>query len=265
MMRALYSAATGMIAQQYNMDTISNNLANVDTTGFKGNMAHFQDLIYQQLQAPGAPIGPSTVPVGQDVGLGVKVGSSEKLFTQGSLVQTGNQLDTAIEGDGFFQVTLPDGTTAYTRDGSFKEDASGAVVTADGYFIQPQITIPQNALPGTLTIGSDGNVSVGVPGSSQPQQLGQITLARFVNNAGLSPTGQNLFLQTAASGPPIVTQPGLNGAGILQGGYLENSNVQVVNEIVNMIVAQRAYEANSKAIGASDQMLQTAINIPPFQ
>src|SRR5580704_8254099 len=154
MMRALYSAATGMIAQQYNMDTISNNLANVDTAGFKGNFARFQDLIYQQIQAPGAPVGPSIVPVGQQVGLGVKVGSSEKIFTQGSLLNTGNQLDTAIEGDGFFQVTLPDGTTAYTRDGSFKEDANGSIVTSDGYFVQPQITIPQNAL--NVAIGQDG-------------------------------------------------------------------------------------------------------------
>ena len=163
MMRALYSAATGMIAQQYNMDTISNNLANVDTAGFKGNFARFQDLIYQNIQSPGAPIGPSIVPVGQQVGLGVKVGSSEKIFTQGSLLQTGNPLDTAIEGDGFFQVTLPDGTTAYTRDGSFKQDANGAVVTADGYFLQPQITIPQNAIPNTFQIGSDGTVTVASP------------------------------------------------------------------------------------------------------
>ena len=265
MMRALYSAASGMIAQQYNMDTISNNLANVDTAGFKNNLARFQDLIYQTLQAPGAPIGPSIVPVGQDVGLGVKVGSSEKIFTQGSLMQTSNPFDVAIQGDGFFQVTLPDGTTAYTRDGSFKVDANGSVVTANGYFVQPQITVPQNALPGSFQIGSDGTVTVDVQGSTQPQQLGQLTLARFINNAGLAPQGNNLFLQTAASGPPIVTQPGLNGAGTLAGSTLENSNVQVVNEIVNMIVAQRAYEANSKAIGAADQMLQTAINIPPFQ
>jgi flagellar basal-body rod protein FlgG len=254
-----------MIAQQYNMDTISNNLANVDTAGFKNNLARFQDLIYQQLQAPGAPIGPSIVPVGQDVGLGVKIGSSEKIFTQGSLESTSNPLDVAIEGDGFFQVTLPDGTLAYTRDGSFKEDDNGSVVTAQGYFVQPQMTIPQNAIAGSLQVGVDGQVTVQVPGSSQPQQLGQITLARFVNNAGLEPTGDNLFVQSAASGPPIVTQPGLNGAGTLQGGYLENSNVQMVNEIVNMIVAQRAYEASSKAMGSADQMLQTAINIPPFQ
>ena len=263
MMRALYSAASGMIAQQYNMDTISNNLANVNTSGFKGNLAHFQDLIYQTLQAPGSPIGPSIVPVGQDVGLGSKVGSSEKEFTQGSLVQTSNPLDVAVQGDGFFQVTLPDGTTAYTRDGSFKLDPNGTVTTSDGYFLQPQITVPQNATQ--LQIGSDGTVTAQVPGSTTPQNLGQLTLARFVNNAGLAPQGSNLFLQTAASGPPIVTQPGLNGAGTLQDQYLENSNVQIVNEIVNMIVAQRAYEANAKAIGSSDQMLQTAINIPPFQ
>ncbi len=231
MMRSLYTAASGMIAQQYNMDTISNNLANVDTTGFRGNQPRFQDLIYQEINAPGTPVGPTVVPVGQEVGLGVKVGDSEKVFTQGSLVP--------IQGDGFFQITLPDGTTGYTRDGSFKEDANGAMTSADGYFVQPQITIPQNAIG--VNIGSDGTVTAQVPGTTQPQQLGQLQLVRFVNNAGLSPQGQNYFLQTAASGPPIVTQPGLNGAGTLQGGFLENSNVQIVNEIVNMIVAQRAY------------------------
>ncbi|HTU70607.1 MAG TPA: flagellar basal-body rod protein FlgG [Candidatus Baltobacteraceae bacterium] len=263
MMRSLYTAASGMIAQQYNMDTISNNLSNVNTTGFKGNQARFQDLVYQQIQAPGNPIGASIVPVGQQVGLGTQVSDSEKVFTQGSLVQTSNNLDVAIEGDGFFQVTMPDGTTAYTRDGSFKEDANGSIVTADGYFVQPQITIPQNAV--SVSIGSDGTVSAQVPGAVQPQTLGQLQLARFVNNAGLSPTGNNLYTETAASGPPIVTTPGLNGAGTLQDGYLESSNVQVVNEIVNMIVAQRAYEANSKAIGAADDMLSTAVQLSPFQ
>jgi len=264
MMRALWTAASGMIAQQYNMDTISNNLANVDTTGFKGNLARFQDLVYQQIQAPGAPVGASIVPVGQQVGLGVKVASSEKVFTQGSLQQTSNPLDVAIEGDGFFQITQTDGTTQYTRDGSFKEDANGAIVTAAGNFVQPQITIPQNAI--SVSIGTDGTVTAQVPGSALPQTLGQLTLARFVNPAGLSPIGGgNLYQQTAASGPPIVTTPGLNGAGNLQGGYVEMSNVQVVNEIVNMIVAQRAYEANSKAIGAADQMLATAVQLSPFQ
>ncbi|HET6896250.1 MAG TPA: flagellar basal-body rod protein FlgG [Candidatus Baltobacteraceae bacterium] len=260
MMRALYTAASGMEAQQYQMDTISNNLANVNTTGFRRNEARFQDLVYQELRAPGTPVGASVVPVGQDVGLGVKVGSSEKIFTQGNLIQTGNALDVAIEGDGFFQVTMPDGTTAYTRDGSFKRDANGAMVTADGYFVQPQITIPQNAQQ--LSIGEDGTVTALVPGSNLPQQLGQIQLARFVNPAGLSPLGgHNLYTQTAASGAPIVTQAGLNGAGTLQGGYLENSNVQVVQEIVNMITSQRAFEANSKTITAADEMLQTANQI----
>src|SRR5690242_11654192 len=219
MMRALYSAASGMEAQQFQMDTISNNLANVNTTGFRRNEARFQDLVYQEMRTPGSPVGASVVPVGQDVGLGVKVGSSEKIFTQGNLIQTGNPLDIAIEGDGFFQVTQPDGTTAYTRDGSFKRDANGAIVTADGYFLNPQITIPQNAQ--SISIGEDGTVSALVPGSNLPQQLGQIQLARFVNPAGLSPLGgHNLYTQTAASGAPIVTQAGLNGAGTLQGGYL---------------------------------------------
>ncbi len=258
MMRALYTAASGMEAQQYQMDTISNNLANVNTTGFRRNEARFQDLVYQEMRGPGSPVGASVVPVGQDVGLGVKVGSSEKIFTQGNLIQTGNPLDIAVQGDGFFQVTMPDGTTAYTRDGSFKRDANGAIVTADGYFLNPQITIPQNAQ--NLSIGEDGTVSALVPGSNLPQQLGQIQLARFVNPAGLSPVGgHNLYTQTAASGAPIVSQAGLNGTGTLQGGYLENSNVQVVQEIVNMIVSQRAFEANSKAITAADEMLQTAV------
>jgi flagellar basal-body rod protein FlgG len=263
MMRSLYTAAAGMNAQQYNMDTISNNLANVDTQGFKSNQARFQDLVYQTLNAPGAPVGASIVPVGQQVGLGVKVSDSEKVFTQGSLVQTSNNLDVAIEGDGFFQITMPDGTTGYTRDGSFKEDANGSIVTAEGYFVQPQITIPQNAI--SVNIGPDGTVTAQVPGSAQPQTLGQIQLARFVNNAGLSPNGDNLYSETAASGPPIVTTPGLNGAGTLEDGYLENSNVSVVNEMVNMIVAQRAYEANSKAVGAADNMLQTALEMATFQ
>jgi flagellar basal-body rod protein FlgG len=260
MMRALFTAASGMEAQQYNMDTIANNLANVNTTGFRRNEARFQDLVYQELRAPGSPVGASVVPVGQDVGLGVKVGSSEKIFTQGNLIQTSNPLDLAVEGDGFFQVTMPDGTTAYTRDGSFKQDANGALVTADGYFLQPQITIPQNAQ--SISVGSDGTVTALVPGSTQPQQLGQIQLARFINPAGLSPVGgHNLYTQTAASGTPVVSQPAINGTGSLQSGYLENSNVQVVQEIVNMIVAQRAYEANSKAISTADQMLSTSVQM----
>lgn len=260
MMRALYTAASGMEALQYDMDTISNNLANVNTTAFRRNQARFQDLVYQQIQAPGTPVGASVVPVGSQVGLGVKVGSSEKIFTQGTLQETDNPLDLAIQGDGFFQVTMPDGSTAYTRDGSFKQDANGALVTADGYFVQPQITVPQNAQ--SINVGADGTVTALVPGSSQPQQLGQIQVARFVNPAGLSPVGgHNLYTQTGASGAPSVSQAGLNGTGTIQGGYLENSNVQVVQEIVNMIVAQRAFEANSKAITGADQMLSTAVQM----
>ncbi len=257
MMRALYTAASGMIAQQYNIDTISNNLANVNTTGFRDNLAHFQDLIYQQLRAPGTPVGSSQTAVGQDVGLGVKIGASEKEFTQGVLQQTSAPLDIAIEGDGFFQVTLPDGTAAYTRDGSFSEDANGAIVSSDGYFLQPQITIPSNAT--SVSVGQDGTVTAQIPGQTAPQNLGQITLVRFSNNAGLAPQGQNLYLQTAASGAPQISAPGLNGAGTLQGGYLEQSNVSVVTEIVNLITAQRAFEANSKAVTTADQVLQTAV------
>jgi len=257
MMRALYTAASGMEAQQYNLDTISNNLANVSTTGFRMNQARFQDLLYQTLKAPGSPIGASIVPVGQDVGLGVQIGSSEKIFSQGSLQQTSNPLDIAIEGNGFFQVTLPDGTTAYTRDGSFKEDATGAVVTSDGYFLSPQITIPQNAI--NVSVGSDGTVTALTPGATTPTTLGQITLVNFTNPAGLAPSGQNLFTQTAASGTPIISAPGVNGAGTLQGGYIEESNVSVVTQMVNMIIAQNAYEANSKSITTAENMLSTAI------
>ena len=258
MMRALYTAATGMIAQQYNLDTISNNLANVNTSGFRENQARFQDLIYQTLRAPGSPVGASVIPVGQDVGLGVKIASSEKIFTQGSLQQTQDPLDLAIEGEGFFQVTLPDGTIGYTRDGGFKRDANGSMVTADGYLLSPQITIPQNAL--NVNIQSDGTVTVLSPGQSTPTTLGQISLVRFTNPAGLQPMGKNLFRQTAGSGAPVISQPGLNGAGTLQNGYVENSNVSIVSEMVNMIVAQRAYEANSKSITTAEQMLATAVN-----
>jgi flagellar basal-body rod protein FlgG len=257
MMRALYTAAAGMAAQQFNIDTISNNIANVNTAGFRGNQARFQDLIYQQLRAAGTPVGSSVVPVAQEVGLGVKVGSSEKIFTQGTIQQTNNPLDIAIEGDGFFQVTKPDGTLAYTRDGSFKRDANGSVVTADGYFLNPQISIPQSALQ--VGVGADGAVTALLPGQSAPQQLGQIQIARFTNAAGLAPTGQNLFSQTGASGSPVVSQPGINGAGTLQGGYIENSNVSVVDQMVAMITAQRAFEANSKAVTTAEQMLSTAV------
>jgi flagellar basal-body rod protein FlgG len=258
MMRALYTAAAGMAAQQFNIDTISNNIANVNTAGFRTNQARFQDLIYQQLRAAGTPVGSSVVPVAQEVGLGVKISSSAKIFTQGTIQQTNNPLDVAIEGDGFFQVTKPDGTTAYTRDGSFSQNANGSIVTTDGYFLNPQITVPQGALQ--VGINPDGSVTAVLPGSTAPQTLGQIQLARFTNNAGLAPSGQNLFTQTGASGAPVVAQPGINGAGTLQGGYIENSNVSIVDQMVDMITAQRAFEANSKAVSTADQMLQTAVN-----
>jgi flagellar basal-body rod protein FlgG len=247
-----------MAAQQFNIDTISNNIANVNTTGFRTNQARFQDLIYQQLRAAGTPVGSSVVPVAQEVGLGVKVSSSAKIFTQGTVAQTNNPLDAAIQGDGFFQVTKPDGSIAYTRDGSFNQNANGSVVTADGYFLNPQITIPQSALQ--VSINPDGSVTAVLPGATAPQTLGQIQLARFTNNAGLSPLGQNLFAQTGASGAPVVAQPGINGAGTLQGGYVEGSNVSIVDQMVAMITAQRAFEANSKAVTTADQMLQTAVN-----
>lgn len=258
MMRALYTAAAGMAAQQFNIDTISNNIANVNTAGFRSNQARFQDLIYQQLRAAGTPVGSSVVPVAQEVGLGVKISSSAKIFTQGTIAQTNNPLDAAIDGDGFFQVTKPDGTLAYTRDGSFNQNANGSIVTADGYFLNPQITVPAGALQ--VGINPDGSVTAVLPGATAPQTLGQIQLARFTNNAGLSPAGQNLFTQTGASGSPVVSAPGINGAGTLQGGYIENSNVSIVDQMVAMITAQRAFEANSKAVTTADQMLQTAVN-----
>ncbi len=257
MMRALYTAAAGMDAQQFNIDTISNNIANVNTAGFRENQARFQDLIYQQLRAAGTPVGSSQVPVAQEVGLGVKVSSSAKIFTQGTIAQTNNPLDVAIEGDGFFQVTKPDGSIAYTRDGSFSQNAAGSIVTADGYFLNPQISVPQGALQ--VGINPDGSVTAVLPGQTSPQTLGTIQLARFTNNAGLQPEGQNLFGQTAASGAPTVSAPGVNGAGTLLGGYIENSNVSVVDAMVGLITAQRAYEANSKAVTTADQMLQTAV------
>jgi flagellar basal-body rod protein FlgG len=257
MMRALYTAASGMAAQQFNLDTISNNLANVNTTGFRQNLAHFQDQSYQTLEAAGSPVGSQTLPVAQQVGLGVKVGSSEKEFTQGGFTQTSNPTDVAISGNGFFQVTEPNGTIAYTRDGSFKTSSTGSLTTADGYLVSPNITIPTNAT--SVSVGTDGTVAVTLPGSTATQQVGQLTLATFANPAGLNPIGSNLFNQTAASGSPTVGQPGINGNGTILSGYLENSNVSVVNEIVNMIIAQRAFEANSKAVTSADQMLSTAV------
>ncbi|MEX3956062.1 flagellar basal-body rod protein FlgG [Trinickia sp. EG282A] len=256
MNRSLYIAATGMNAQQAQMDVISNNLSNVSTNGFKGSRAVFQDLIYQTLRQPGANSTQQTeLPSGSQVGTGVEQVATERLYTQGNMQQTGNSTDVAINGNGFFQVQMPDGTTAYTRDGGFQKNAQGQLVTASGYQLIPAITIPNNAT--SLTIGTDGVVSITVAGSTNTQNIGTLQLATFINPAGLESKGQNLFSETASSGTPNVTTPGLNGAGMVQQGYLEASNVNVVQELVNMIETQRAYEINSKAVQTSDQMLQT--------
>lgn len=261
MIRALFTAATGMIAQQLNVDTIAHNLANVNTTGFKKSRVNFQDLLYETLQPAGIETSAgATIPEGIQIGHGVRPASIAKLFTQGNLIQTGNRLDLVIEGDGFFQVELPDGTIAYTRDGNFKIDQNGIITTADGYPMTPGITVPTDYE--TITIGSDGVVSVRLPGETAEQNVGTIQLVRFVNPAGLDARlGRNLLLETDASGPPVAGQPGLNGIGFLEQGFLENSNVQVVEEILQLIIAQRAYEASSKVIQSSDDMLQTANNV----
>jgi flagellar basal-body rod protein FlgG len=256
MNRSLYIAATGMNAQQAQMDVISNNLANVSTNGFKGSRAVFQDLMYQTVRQPGANSTQQTeLPSGMQVGTGVQQVATERLYTQGNLQQTGNSRDIAINGQGFFQVTMPDGSTAYTRDGSFQTNAQGQLVTSSGYLLNPAITIPQNTT--NITVGSDGTVSVTQANSTTSTTVGQIQIATFINPPGLDARGENLFSETASSGAPNVSQPGLNGAGQLQQGYTEASNVNVVQELVNMIQTQRAYEINSKAVTTSDQMLQT--------
>ncbi|MEM5400611.1 MULTISPECIES: flagellar basal-body rod protein FlgG [Paraburkholderia] len=256
MNRSLYIAATGMNAQQAQMDVISNNLANVSTNGFKGSRAVFEDLMYQTLRQPGANSTQQTeLPSGSQVGTGVQQVATERLYTQGNLQQTGNSKDVAINGAGFFQVQMPDGTTAYTRDGSFQTNAQGQLVTASGYQVMPAITVPANAT--SLTIGSDGVVTVTTPGSANNTTIGTLQLAMFINPTGLQSNGQNLLSETASSGAPTVSTPGQNASGTLNQGYVESSNVNVVQELVNMIETQRAYEINSKAVTTSDQMLQT--------
>jgi flagellar basal-body rod protein FlgG len=260
MIRALFTAATGMIAQQMNVDTISNNLANVNTTGFKKSRIHFQDLIYETLKPAGTETAAGQIiPEGIQIGHGVRPASVAKLFTPGSFIQTGNPLDMAIEGDGFFQIQMPDGSTTYTRDGSFKIDANGQLVTADGYLLDPAITVPNDYVQ--IVVGSDGVVSALTP-DGVAQNLGTLQMVRFVNPAGLDARlGRNLLMETEASGAPLPGQPGLDGIGRVEQGFLENSNVQVVEEIINLIIAQRAYEANSSVIRSSDEMLQTANGI----
>ncbi len=255
MIRSLWIAKTGLDAQQMKMDVISNNLANVNTNGFKRSNAVFEDLLYQTLRQPGAQSSQqSTIPTGLQIGTGVRPVATTRVHAQGNLNKTENSLDLAINGNGFFQVTQPDGTTAYSRDGSFHVDANGQLVTSDGYAVSPSITIPANTL--SITIGQDGTVSVTQQGNSSPVQVGSLQLASFVNPAGLESKGSNLYVETAASGSASVNTPGTNGLGTINQGYLETSNVNVVEEMVNMIQTQRAYELNSKAIQASDQMLQ---------
>ncbi len=256
MIRSLFTAATGMQAQQMNVDVISNNIANVNTVGFKRSRADFQDLMYQTLRAPGVPSAEGIqVPSGIQIGLGVKPVAVQKLFTQGDFSVTNNDLDLVIEGDGFFQLAKPDGTLVYTRAGAFKLDKDGRVVNSDGLPMEPAIQIPANATK--ITVGTDGQVAVLQPGTTAPSNVGQIQVARFVNNSGLQALGKNLFLPTDASGDAAMDNPGVDGRGTTNQGFLEMSNVNVVEELANLITAQRAFDLNSKAVQASDEMLQT--------
>ncbi len=259
MMRALWSAASGMKTQQTQMDVIANNLANVNTTGNKKQRAEFQDLIYQNMRDAGAASGAdNTYPTGLQIGLGSRLAATNRIFTQGNLQETGNPTDISIEGEGFFQILMPDGSTAYTRDGSFKLDSERNLVTSDGYPLLENIALDANAPSDTIVIASDGQVSDKVAGQTNSNLVGQIQLARFVNPSGLTAIGKNLFVESDASGEPIVNNPGTDGTGTLVQGTLEMSNVQVVEEMVNMIVSQRAYESDSKAITTSDSMLEIA-------
>ncbi|MGE5344179.1 MAG: flagellar basal-body rod protein FlgG [Candidatus Omnitrophota bacterium] len=260
MMRALFSGASGMSAETLNMDVIANNLANINTTGFKKSRAEFQDLLYQTLREPGAKSTIATeIPTGMQVGLGVKPVAINRIFSQGNFKHTGSPLDMVVEGDGFFQVTMPDGSIAYTRDGNFSRDSTGRIVTNDGYPLEPAITIPTDAI--SITVGNDGTVSVLRPGETVATEVGTIQLTKFVNPAGLKSLGKNLFLNTTSSGDPIQGTPGLEGMGTISQGFQEMSNVDLVEELVSMITSQRAYETNSKTIRAADQMLQNAIQI----
>jgi flagellar basal-body rod protein FlgG len=255
MIRSLWISKTGLDAQQTQMDVISNNLANVSTSGFKRSRAVFEDLLYQTMRQPGAQSSQQTqLPSGLQLGTGTRLVATERIHTQGNLQDTGNDKDVAINGAGFFQVLLPDGTTGYTRDGSFQTDNQGQLVTSSGYVIQPAITVPAGTTK--ITVGTDGTVSAVAPGATAATQIGSIQLATFINPAGLESKGENLYVETGASGAPGTNTPGTNGAGVLNQGYVETSNVNVVEEMVNMIQTQRAYEINSKAISTSDQMLQ---------
>ena len=261
-MRSLYVAATGMKAQQTNMDVIANNLANVNTTGYKRGRADFEDLLYQTMRPVGAAATASTeVPTGVYVGLGSRLASTSKIFGQGAAKMTESWSDISIEGDGFFQVQMPDGTTAFTRAGAFKQDTNGNLVTMNGDPVTPNITIPATADPESIYVASDGTITYRTSGTNVATTAGQLQLARFINPAGLQAMGSNLFVETTPSGSPVVGVPGLNGFGKTVGGMIEMSNVNIVDELVGMIFGQRAYEINSKAIQTSDQMLQTAVEV----
>jgi flagellar basal-body rod protein FlgG len=260
MIRALYTAASGMNAQQANIDNVAHNLANVNTTGYKKSRVEFEDLVYQEIRAAGSAASASTeAPVGLEVGLGTRAVATARDFGSGNLRSTSAPLDMAIEGDGFFQVSLPNGTTGYTRSGSFHMDAQGLLVTAEGYSLEPQITIPGNAT--SISISKDGIVTATVAGQSAAQQVGTIEIATFANAGGLRPLGGNLFAPTTASGEPETGAPGTDARGTLAQGFLEDSNVSVVEEMVNMIIGQRAYEANSRVVRAADEMLTQVNNL----
>ncbi len=262
MVRSLWTAATGMNGQQHQIDTISNNLSNVNTTGYKQQRAEFEDLIYQNVKLAGTPATEDTVtPVGIQMGSGVKLGATQRMFNQGSLQNTGNITDLAVTGEGFFRVQQYDGSYAYTRDGSFKIDSTGQLVTNNGHRVMPEIIMPDNFIIDSLAVSQDGRVTVKVSGNDNPLPVGQLELYRFPNSPGLEADGQNLFLESNASGNAIPGQPGFDGFGELQHKFLEMSNVSIVNEMTQMIVAQRAYEFNSKAIQTSDSMLQVAAGL----
>ena len=260
MIRALWTAGTGMNVHQANLDVISNNIANVNTNGYKKSRADFQDLMYQTLRLQGVTSeGGNQIPTGIQIGHGAMLAAVQKVFLQGDYQMTGNELDLAIEGNGFLQITLPSGDKAYTRAGALKRNSEGRVVTSDGYPLEPNITIPQNTI--NVSIEADGTVSAQVQGQTTPQQIGTIELATFQNLAGLKAMGKSLFLETEASGTPVVGRPGENGMGTTLQGYIEMSNVNVMQEMINLIIGQRAYEINTKAIQAADEMLQMATSI----
>ncbi|HSW63255.1 MAG TPA: flagellar basal-body rod protein FlgG [Dissulfurispiraceae bacterium] len=260
MIRSLFTGATGMQAQSLNVDVISNNLANTNTTGYKKSRAEFQDLLYQTLRTPGGTSSEGNqFPSGMQVGLGVRSVAIMKNFLQGDFVTTGNPLDMVVEGEGFFQISRPDGTIAYSRAGAFKLDKDGRVVNSDGYPLEPAITIPSDTI--SITLSTDGRLTILQGGSTTPVEVGTIEISRFINPAGLLAVGKNLFLQTDASGDPITGAPGSEGRGTLVQGFLENSNVNLVEELANLIIAQRAFDVNSKSVQTSDEMLQTIIQL----